>query len=258
MNYLSYNFPANIKAFSTRRNQAGSSEGNYAKFNCTHYCGDNPNHVANNRKKLCNDWNIHPDRLIIPRQTHGTRIVTIDEQFVQSPIQERTGILEGCDALITHLPHCCLCISTADCVPIVLYDSSHNAIAAIHAGWRGTVAGITSKTIQAMSQQFGSCGCDIQAAIGPSISLSAFEVGDEVHEAFLQAGFDMTRIAKKEKKWHIDLWEANYIQLTEQGIRPANIQVVGICTYQHHETFFSARKNGVLSGRMLTGIMRIE
>ena len=93
------------------------------------------------------------------------------------------------------------------------------------------------------------------ACIGPSISLESFEVGDEVYDAFAKAGFDMDRIAKKYEKWHLDLWEANRLQLLAQGVWLEHIEVSGICTYQQHENFFSARRLGIKSGRILSGVM---
>ena len=102
---------------------------------------------------------------------------------------------------------------------------------------------------------YGTDGADISAVIGPGISLAAFEVGDEVYEAFRLAGFPMDRIARKQEKWHIDLPEANRLQLLDFGVPSAAIETAGICTYTHCDDFFSARRLGIRSGRMLTGIM---
>lgn len=128
-------------------------------------------------------------------------------------------------------------------------------MAAIHAGWRGTVECIVGKALQTMRNTYGTDGKDIIACIGPGISLDAFEVGNEVYQAFKQAGFEMSRISRKEDKWHIDLWEANRLQLLEEGVLESNIEVAGICTYQSVEHFFSARRLGIRSGRILSGIM---
>ena len=127
-------------------------------------------------------------------------------------------------------------------------------IAAVHAGWRGTVGRIVEKTIETMKLHYGTEGKDVVACIGPSISLESFEVGDEVYASFEEAGFDMSRIAKKYEKWHLDLWEANRLQLLAHDVLPENIEVASICTYQHHEDFFSARRLGIKSGRILSGI----
>ena len=138
---------------------------------------------------------------------------------------------------------------------ILLYDASRQVIAAVHAGWRGTVGRIVEKTLEVMKSQYETECQDIIACIGPSISLESFEVGDEVYDAFAKAGFDMNGIARRYEKWHLDLWEANRMQLLAHGVLPENIEVAGICTYQNHEDFFSARRLGIKSGRILSGIM---
>ena len=128
-------------------------------------------------------------------------------------------------------------------------------VAAIHAGWRGTVGRIVEKTIHVMKDIYHTDEKDIIACIGPGISLESFEVGDEVYQAFEEAGFDMSLIARKYAKWHIDLWEANRLQLLGLGVKEEHIEVAGICTYRAYESFFSARRMGIRSGRILSGIM---
>ena len=238
---------SNISCFSTTRH-GGCGEGAYATFNCTHYCGDNPEHVKLNLGKLAMSLPERPRLFVIPRQTHTTNVRIITDV----PTLEE---LQDVDAVVTHLKGFCLCVSTADCVPILLYDKVKQVVAAVHAGWRGTVGRIVGKTLEAMKSHYGTEGKDVIACIGPSISLESFEVGDEVYDAFAEAGFDMDRIAKKYEKWHLDLWEANRLQLLAQGVLPKHIEVAGICTYQQHEDFFSARRLGIKSGRILSGIM---
>ena len=238
---------SNISCFSTTRH-GGCGEGKYTSFNCTHYCEDNPEHVAKNREILCSLLPEQPVRLVVPRQTHTTNVRVITDV----PTSEE---LQDVDAVVTHLKDFCLCVSTADCVPVLLYDKEKEVIAAVHAGWRGTVGRIVEKTIEVMKSHYGSEGKDLVACIGPSISLESFEVGDEVYAAFEEAGFDMSRIARRYEKWHLDLWEANRVQLLANGVLPEHIEVAGICTFQRHEDFFSARRLGIKSGRILSGIM---
>lgn len=244
---------SNISCFSTTRH-GGCGEGAYATFNCTHYCDDNPAHVkANlehvkaylNRAKAGQEKCQHV--LIIPRQTHTTNVRVITGLSTDEELQ-------NVDAVVTSLKNTCVCVSTADCVPVLLYDKNRQVVAAIHAGWRGTVGRIVEKTLDVMHAQYGTEGKDVVACIGPSISLEAFEVGDEVYDAFAEAGFDMNRMARKYEKWHLDLWEANRMQLLAKGVLPEQIEVAGICTYQHYEDFFSARRLGIKSGRILSGI----
>ena len=257
MSYLHYHFPHGVKAFSTCRD-GGCSRGAYASFNCTHYCGDEAGHVAANRRILCDDWQIAPDCLIIPRQVHGTKVAVVDAEFMALLPTIRTERLDGVDALVSPLSGICLAVSTADCIPILIYDSRTRVVAAVHAGWRGTVAGIVSLTLRQMKTLYGTEGKDVYAAIGPGISLDAFEVGDEVYETFYSAGFSMDQIAVRREKWHIDLWAANRLQLLDEGLRPDAIEMSGICTWLQVDRFFSARRLGVNSGRILTGIMQVN
>lgn len=243
-----------IFCFSTTRH-GGYSEGNYASFNCNHYCGDREEDVKRNREHL-RALLPQPDALVIPHQTHGVKVGIIDEAFIRCSEEQKTCQLEGVDALVTDVPGQCICVSTADCIPVLCYDVRHQAVAAIHAGWRGTVGRIVSRTLQTMKERYGTRGEDVIACIGPGISCEAFEVGDEVYEAFEQAGFEMQAIARRKAKWHLDLWEANRLQLLAEGVCPSAIEVAGICTYSRHEDFFSARRLGIRSGRILTGIMR--
>ena len=252
MHLLKYNLSDDVIAFSTKR---GGGEGCYDAFNITHYCGDKEEHVAACREELCVELNIEDDNLILPRQTHETNIINIDKKFLSLSKTERDNQLYGIDAIITSLPSVCIGVSTADCVPILLYDTERKIVAAIHAGWRGTVQRIVEKTVAYMQDKFSTSPHAIMAVICPSIGVEAFEVGDEVYDAFLDEGFDMTKIAKRYKKWHINLWEANRIQLLKYGVASENIQLASICTYTNHNEFFSARRLGINSGRIYNGIM---
>ena len=239
-----------VFGFSTTRH-GGCSEGAYASMNCTHYCGDTPEHIVRKREILLGMLPRQSVELVIPRQTHSTCVRIISST---ASLQD----MEGVDAVVTHLSGYCLCVSTADCIPVLLYDTRQKVIAAIHAGWRGTVGRIVEKTMQAMSEYYGTKGEDVIACIGPGISLEAFEVGDEVYAAFDEAGFEMSCIARRYEKWHLDLWEANRLQLLASGVRKERIEVAGICTYHQCNDFFSARRLGIKSGRILTGIVLIN
>ena len=246
-----------VYAFSTTRH-GGTSTGAYASLNCTPYTGDDPECVCRNRKILAEALPFPPRELVIPWQTHGIQVLPIDKDYLNSTPDERKALLQGIDALTTREPGFCLCISTADCIPLLLYDVRHRAVAAIHAGWRGTVAGIATHTLRHMHQLYGTAGEDVLACIGPGISRDSFEVGDEVYQAFCQAGLPMQHIAHRHAgtgKWHLDLPLANRLQLLDFGVPDRQIEWCGICTYTRHEEFFSARRLGVKSGRMLTGIM---
>ena len=257
---LIYDLPASqgrVVAFSTTR-EGGCSIGAYASLNCTAYTGDNLACVERNQQLLSDMLPYPPQELVIPYQTHGTSCLTIDETYLNASAEQKQKMLLGVDALTTSHADICLCISTADCIPVLIYDQTHHAAAAIHAGWRGTVQRIVSQTLQQMQQRYGTEGKGCIACIGPGILLQAFETGDEVYEAFAAAGFPMSQLSYRHpstQKYHLDLPAANLLQLQEFGIPIAQIEQSGICTYTQHDRFFSARRLGIKSGRILSGIM---
>ena len=249
-----YHIAKDVVAFSTTRH-GGVSEGNYASFNINHYCGDEAAAIAENRRLLCEQLHITADRLVYPHQTHQTEVRCIDEAFLGLSEAERQPLLEGVDAVMTNVLGVCVGVSTADCIPVLLYDEVHHAVAAIHAGWRGTVGRIVRKAFAAMQETYATVPSQLRAVIGPGISLKNFEVGDEVYQAFSEAEFDMESIAQRSAKWHIDLPLCNALQLEQTGVSRENIQQSAICTYDHCSDFFSARRLGINSGRILTAIM---
>lgn len=267
LNY--YNLSDDVKAFSTTRH-GGVSEGNYASLNINEYCGDSKANTDANRLLLANELGIDANHIIMPHQTHGIESRIIGEEFANLPDGVKKMLLEGVDAVMTNIPGMCIGVSTADCIPVLLYDEEHHAAAAIHAGWRGTQARIVHKTVQEMRMAYQTDPTKLKAVIGPGISLDNFEVGDEVYAAFEQAAFDISAIAEErikrnpnaedpakafERKWHINLPLANIQMLTHNGVDEANIINTGICTFDNADNYFSARRLGIESGRIYTGII---
>lgn len=198
-----------------------------------------------------------PFTVVQSHQVHGTEIAV-----VRSPLTTREE-LEGIDGLMTDVPGCAIGVRTADCIPVLLFDAAHHAVSAVHAGWRGTVAGITAKAVRLMAEQYGTCAADIWAVIGPGIGPDSFQVGDEVVEAFRQAHFPMNDIhtfrgprieGAMQGGHHIDLWKANHWLLSQSGVDENHIQVAGICTYEHNDRFYSARREGIRCPRIITAI----
>ena len=267
---LEYPFFAqgNVVAFSTMRDDGDTDTATlrpdepYAGFNATHYCGDSAEHVAQCRQWLTEKLNIANERLLLPRQTHSDHVGLISSSFFSLSLDQQTALLDDTDALITAERGVCIGISTADCVPILLFDAAHGAIAAVHAGWRGTVARIVEKTIAELSAAFGTKPSELKAVIGPCIMQESFEVGEEVVAAFAAAGFDTRAICRllpsptlPKLTPHIDLVAANTASLLSAGLSLQNICACGICTYTHYARFFSARRLGICSGRIYSGIM---
>lgn len=281
-----YTVADDVVAFSTTR-KGGVSTGNYGEFNINEYCGDEPANIAENKRRLAAELGLHDgedilgvERIVMPHQVHGVEVRQIAPEFLTLPLHVRKMILEGVDAVITSVKEICIGVSTADCIPVLLYDEVHQAVAAIHAGWRGTLERIVHKTIMEMKNAFGTNPHELKAVIGPGISLEHFEVGDEVYEAFEQAAFDMASIAEQRPnaaftcatqeererlasegnvvqpmKWHINLPLCNEQILRHVGVKEENIFQSGICTFAHSDEYFSARKLGTESGRIYTGIM---
>ena len=249
-----YNIGDGVTAFSTMR-QGGYSKGNYGEFNINCYCGDDKEAIRRNREALCQLLAIDDEHLLMPHQVHLTKVAMIDEAFLRKTAEERQQALEGVDALMTDVKGVCIGVSTADCIPVLLYDPEHRAVCAIHAGWRGTVKRIVAHAVEEMTAVYGTRPANIIAQIGPGISLDSFEVGNEVYEAFQQEGFPMDLISTRYEKWHINLPECNKLQLMAAGVPAVQIAVSPVCTVKQSDSYFSARRLGVNSGRIFSALL---
>lgn len=243
-----------INHFTSTR-KSGVSQGDFFSLNLGLYSGDEPDNIQKNFNLLFDFTGIKPHQLFIPHQTHGDEIIVIDKKFTQESPENQQSLLYGKDALITNIPDIYIGVTTADCVPILIYDPVKKAVGAVHAGWRGTCGKIVSKTIEQMCEKFGSNPNDMFAVIGPSISVNVYNVGNELVDEFEKAGFKTNEIfQQKNEKIHLDLWKANENLLLEKGLKIENIEIAKRCTFTEHETFFSARKLGIKSGRMISVI----
>ncbi len=247
-----------ISHFSTTRN-GGVSSGEFSSLNLGNYSDDNPLNIYENRSIVARKFNLEPEQLITPHQTHGSKVINIDRNFLNLDKPVQLDKLYGYDASITNIKGLFLCVTTADCVPIILYDSANEAVAAIHAGWKGTSDHIVEKTIGAMTNSFGTNAKDLIACIGPSISVANYEIGNEVVDIFVEKGFTIddsnSFLNSTTEKVHIDLKEINQQELIKLGVAKRNIHKSSLCTFENEELFFSARRQSIRSGRMLTGIM---
>ena len=155
------------------------------------------------------------------------------------------------DIILTNRPEVTLVMRYADCVPVLLYDPRHQAIGLAHAGWRGTVLGTAAAAVEAMQEAFGSRPADLLAAIGPAIGPDHYEVGDEVvaqvREAFGEAASRL--LPRYGDRFHLDLWEANRLQLLRAGVPAERIEVAALCTACHTEDWYSHRAEHGRTGR---------
>lgn len=164
------------------------------------------------------------------RQVHSATCV---------PAEGRSGVLGPGDALLEDRPGAVVAIKTADCIPILLVDERRRSVAAVHAGWRGTVARIAAGAVEAMRRRFDSDPRDLHAAIGPGIGPCCYQVGPEVAAQFGQAG-----------RARISLPDANRSQLLQAGVTPERIYASNLCTMCRPGEFHSFRRDGEAAGRL--------
>jgi purine-nucleoside/S-methyl-5'-thioadenosine phosphorylase / adenosine deaminase len=229
-------FPELVQAITTRH--GGVSAGPYSSLNISTGRGDDPDAVEENLRRVCRALTLHRQDLVSPSQRH-TAIVRKVGAYDRGQIQV------GCDALITDQAGVPLLLRFADCVPVLIYDPAHHAMALVHSGWRGTVLGAPRAAVDSMVKEFGSRPADMVAAIGPSIGPCCYEVGHEVIEAiqnaFSPAAPLLSRTAADRR--HLDLWSANWRWLSASGVR--RIEVSEVCTACHIQDFYSHRaENG--------------
>ncbi len=207
--------------------------------NLSYYVGDFRDIVQSNRDEFFDKLGIKSQRLAIPQQIQGDNIEVIDEPGTYSDV----------DALITEENDIYLVVSTADCLPVAVYDKSKKVIANIHSGWRGTEKKIVTKAVKKMMTKFGSKPENMVVFIGPGINRHNFEVGPEVAELF-----DKKYIEESDGKFYVDLLANVKDQLKELGIIDDNIECCDLCTYDEEEYLHSHRRDKTKSGRMFSVI----
>ena len=182
------------------------------------------------------------------RQVHGAAVRVVRAGDLAAPVPDG-------DAVITNAPGVALAVVAADCVPVLLADPRTGAVAAVHAGWRGTAANVVGATVTAMTREFGVRPETLVAAIGPSIGACCYEVGEELLTAFAAAGHTSVDLADwfardSAGRLQLDLWQANADLLVHAGVPRARLHVAGLCTKTHVEVLESFRVDGDRAGRM--------
>jgi len=265
------NYPWLVHGFSTRAGGTSRLAGKRV-LNLGHTDWDTRSHVRANRAKLLGALGAEQMKLVTVRQLHSDMI----HELTEAPAKAISG-----DALITRTPGLVLGVQTADCVAILLVDPHQRAVAAIHAGWRGTLRRLAAKTLGRMQMVFGTRAEEVIAVLGPAIGQCCYEVGPEVAQGYagqfsqarkwfdgpfdqLAAGEDSTPL-----KWltrappghepppsrvRLDLLAANHWQLVDAGVKPSNIVASDLCTACRTDLFFSYRRELGCTGRMLAVI----
>jgi YfiH family protein len=198
--------------------------------------------------------------LVGVRQVHSARVCVVREGdgAREGRLESEDGrpVLEG-DGLMTDVPGVLLGVGVADCVPVLVVDERKRAVAAFHAGWRGTVARIVERGIGMMGEEYGSRPEDLTAVVGPSIGACCYAVGEEVRSEFgREFGYGGELFRESGLGMHLDLWEANRRQLLNAGLGEGRISVVGECTACTRDEggglrYFSHRGEHGVAGRML-------
>jgi YfiH family protein len=217
--------------FTTR--EGGASPAPWDTLNLGGLVGDDPARVAENWRRLGAETGLRFARV---RQVHGDRVVRAAGEG--APREEADGVISTERGLAA-------CVSVADCVPLLLADPDRGAVAAVHAGWRGTLARVAAAGVRALTGE-GS-PARLLAVVGPSIGPCCYEVSDELAERFVQALGPVVRPGSGGP--HLDLWEANRSALRAAGIPDGRIEVMGLCTACDSGRFFSHRRDQGRTGR---------
>ena len=232
--------------FSTRH--GGVSALSADSLNLSLVSWDSAANVAENRRRFLAALGLEHVHVATLSQVHSDRLHILDEN-----VPAENGRPEA-DALATRQRGIAIAVQVADCFPIIVVDPKNRAVAAVHAGWRGTLARIFTKTVAGMRAAFGSEASDLITAVGPGIHPCSFEVGPEVAEEFRveYPGAYLSRPHPAQQgKYLLDLPQALRIQFQEAGLRPDSIFDLDACTCCNTNEFFSYRGEGTYSGRMM-------
>jgi YfiH family protein len=179
--------------------------------------------------------------VIVPKQVHGKAIkrITLND-LADNPADY--------DALVTNEKNVLIGVLSADCVPLIIYDTHAKVVGVAHAGWKGTVAFIGIELLNCMLQEYGCNKANIKIGIGPSICLQQFEVQSDVAQQFEALGLNQI-VHTHGDKFKVDLWQTHVQLFQQQGIQASQIEVAQWCSVEHGEHFYSARREGFNTGR---------
>ena len=219
----------------------GVSSGRCESLNVSYSVSDRPENVDENLRRASQAIGVRREDLFAAFQVHGRSVTLVDGDTAPRP---------QCDVLITRSPQKTLMLRFADCTPVLLVDPKQRAVAAVHAGWRGSAVRAVGAAISALVEAFGSKPGDVLAGIGPAIGPCCYTVGPDVVEAFS----DRPQLISDGK---LDLWQANRQALLETGVPADNIELAGICTRCESDRFFSHRANGGQPAGRFAALIRL-
>jgi YfiH family protein len=228
-------------AFTTRR--GGRSAGPFASLNLGRGVDDAAATVQANREAVLTSLGLDPARHVEADQVHGAIVAVVGADDAGRSVPEADG-LASVD------PGTVLAVHAADCVTLLLADPRSHAVAAVHAGWRGTAAGIAAEAVRVLAGRFGALPEGLLAALGPSIGPCHYEVDEPVRAAFRRwPWWETVMVPNGRDRWQLDLQAANRFQLIDAGMSSERIEVLDLCTHHHPDLFYSHRRDRV-TGRM--------
>jgi YfiH family protein len=235
-----------LHGFMGRR--GGKSVGPYAGLNVSYRVGDDPKVVSQNVCDMKLAVGIHDAKIVTMRQVHGDNIVEVKDKSLKEAGEA--------DGMITGEPNVYLGVLTADCVPILFVAPKQRLVAAVHAGWRGTLAGIAEKTVRLFQNEYGVFAADLEVALGPSIGPCCYEVRENVAGPLMKKWGKVTTpsISVRDGKSFINLRRLNRDILRSAGVPGKQLYEVGPCASCAAEEFFSYRRAGGETGRQISVI----
>ena len=247
--WLRHGFSTRTGGFSTVYSDAGD-------LNLGFTPDDDPERVLANREAFLRSVAIDDSAgLVAIRQVHGTAVKLVARGEPGLSTQDGRAVVEA-DGLMTAAPGAMLAVQAADCVPVLVADTRRRVVAAFHAGWRGTAAGIVEQGVAKIVAEFGSDPGDMVGAVGPSIGACCYAVGEEVRERFgARFSYAAEMFSEREDGLHVDLAEANRRQLLGAGLPDTAVVVVGECTacsrVEGRRKYFSHRAESGFTGRAM-------
>ena len=236
-------------AISTRH--SGVSSGNYYSLNLSFQVGDDHDNVMKNHQTLSQALRFDLSSLVTCQQIHQDSIALVDKSYLKKGCFLPNNAIPETDALVTNVPGIILMARYADCVPLLFYDPKTHTVAITHAGWKGTLAHIGQKTVEALVKEYFCQPQNILAAIGPSIGPCCYQISSSMADQTVKE-FSQTKRYFRESPndgLYFNLWQANKEQLQSAGIKKENIYCAELCTYCNFELFFSYRKGKGVTGR---------
>jgi len=240
----------NIHALSTTR-KGGVSQSPYDELNVATHVKDNPEHIKENRRRLKEHCAL-PNEPSWLEQIHSDKVIALTEKNCHQVFTA--------DGSYTIEKNIICCVMTADCMPVLFCNHQATWVAAVHAGWKGIANGILKNTVHIYTNEVGGQLADLQVWIGPAIGAKAYQVGQDVKDAFikqdaiLEKAFTVQDGPKDKGHFLLNSSYAAQLQLIEYGLEQTQISTENFCTYQDNERFYSYRRDGIHSGRMATMI----